>query len=1058
VNPSPPSARRSWLASRHLARSAQGDRALSLVQTLGPELRERILLRGDELAVASMGLAHGFFVAAVDAASVSAGDFDAWESAALALLDDPAAGRETAQAWFALPARTLLATPRSSRDELVGGALELARVSRRLATRFLEATGAALAASSEPDTRDLAAWLAAARGALGAEGWRGEFLAGAILESSATLLELLDADGVDAWAQLVVAVGSSGRTARSLPVPATLASMPAPLRTPLLRTVVASLPAGSTVRAEALLLHLPRALAALPDDAAAALLEAAGLAAADPTLPEALDLVGPVLHGMPANTKATLMARALDVAREFPAGLPAYLRTMGRALEEGGLESMGLWVGRGIASGRDNPEAGIAHFRLESRTSHKILTEHTAAVTFEEVEPWLQRYVVLMSRRPFQLTASPGIWLRPPLGRPEDPALRLPDRVDLCSTAEDNALLYKLTIAHTAARWEYGTNDFELPELLRRGWSPPAPEQTSRSDVIGLLESFPNPLLAAALFVLLDGARLDACLARDFAGLAPELDRMGRLYAANPPRAAADRHAEYLLEALFQLSVGRLAPEALQPRLRTTAALVVPALEVLRAPEATVYDSAALVCAFYGGLSMAFVELGEEEGQAGSGDFGGATIIDYDDAEGSGPFVAGDNDGPERPRPPATDAIDNDRKLELSEEDGPERGGGRPLSAEEIRKLLESGADFELTESHGQVDQALGLYITDLLGKLPGDAIDDLRERMAAGDAGAVTAWLVRQASGDHCFYDEWDHTIGDYRRAWCRLFEVEGASDGGVYYSRVLAGQADLVSRIRREFQMMRPEQFRKVRRMQDGEDFDLNAVVEAHADRRTRRTPSDRLYVARRREERDVATLFLVDMSASTDEPMPGQTVEPGQGRPRRVVELIKDTLVLLSAVLEEIGDAYAIHGFSGHGRANVEYYTIKSFNERLSDEVRGRLGGIEPKRSTRMGAALRHSAAKLGRVSARARHLILLSDGFPQDFDYGEDRRSNVYGLRDTTRALEELEGEGVGTFCITIDPAGHDYLGEMCPQSRYAVIEDVAELPEELPRIYRRVTQL
>jgi len=84
-------------------------------------------------------------------------------------------------------------------------------------------------------------------------------------------------------------------------------------------------------------------------------------------------------------------------------------------------------------------------------------------------------------------------------------------------------------------------------------------------------------------------------------------------------------------------------------------------------------------------------------------------------------------------------------------------------------------------------------------------------------------------------------------------------------------------------------------------------------------------------------------------------------------------------------------------------------------------------------------------------------LLSDGFPQDFDDGEDRTSNVYGIRDTMMAIQELESQGIKTFCITIDPAGHDYLQDMCPISKYAVIEDIEELPREMPRIYRAVTR-
>jgi nitric oxide reductase activation protein len=355
---------------------------------------------------------------------------------------------------------------------------------------------------------------------------------------------------------------------------------------------------------------------------------------------------------------------------------------------------------------------------------------------------------------------------------------------------------------------------------------------------------------------------------------------------------------------------------------------------------------------------------------------------------------------------------------------------------------------------HGDAQASLGLYITELLGKLPADSIEKLRRMLDAGDSANVRAWLASQRGNEFHFYDEWDYRIGDYRQRWCRLAEYEVAGDGGRYVNRVLARAGDLINRIRREFLLMRPEQFRKVRGMEDGEDFDLNALVDAHADRRTRRTPSDRVYVARRREERDVATLFLIDMSASTDEPVGG--AEHGDPS-RRVIDVTKETLVVMSAVLNEIGDAYSVSGFSGHGREQVEYYQIKTFSERWGPTVRARIGGIEPKRSTRMGAALRHAGRKLDAVAARARHLLLLSDGFPQDYDYGEDRRSNVYGIRDTTVALQELEARGIKTFCITVDPAGHDYLGEMCPASRYAVIEDVEALPEELPRIYRTVTR-
>ena len=147
------------------------------------------------------------------------------------------------------------------------------------------------------------------------------------------------------------------------------------------------------------------------------------------------------------------------------------------------------------------------------------------------------------------------------------------------------------------------------------------------------------------------------------------------------------------------------------------------------------------------------------------------------------------------------------------------------------------------------------------------------------------------------------------------------------------------------------------------------------------------------------------------------------------------------MMSEALEEIGDTYGIYGFSGHGRHEVEFYLVKHFHEPLTGAAKGRVGAIEPKRSTRMGAALRHAVAKMRGVAARSKHIILLSDGFPQDLDYGEDRRSNAYGIQDTMMAFQEASRAGVTPFCITVDKAGHDYLKEMCEASRYLVIDDI-----------------
>jgi len=306
--------------------------------------------------------------------------------------------------------------------------------------------------------------------------------------------------------------------------------------------------------------------------------------------------------------------------------------------------------------------------------------------------------------------------------------------------------------------------------------------------------------------------------------------------------------------------------------------------------------------------------------------------------------------------------------------------------------------------------------------------------------------------------YDEWDFEIEDYRPHWCEVRETPLIGDGGAFFSKTLTTYADLIPTLKQELYKLRPRMPKQVKGLEDGEELDLNAVVAAQVDRRSGVSPSLKVYTARQLIERDVAVLFLVDVSASTavrlaaDAPPEASTSEQDSGP--RVIDLIKEAAALLAVTLEEIGDAYAIYGFSSSGRHDVEVYPVKTFQESLSSEIQGRIGALAPQGSTRMGAAVRHATRRLKGVSSRTRLLVVLSDGYPEDEDYGKPVIPPMYGLRDTLMALREAKRGGVTSFFLTIDKGGHDYLREMCPSSRYLVIEDVRALPTELPKIYQR----
>jgi nitric oxide reductase activation protein len=420
--------------------------------------------------------------------------------------------------------------------------------------------------------------------------------------------------------------------------------------------------------------------------------------------------------------------------------------------------------------------------------------------------------------------------------------------------------------------------------------------------------------------------------------------------------------------------------------------------------------------------------------------------------------------------------------------------GLNPLSPEALQELLKQGDIAIKSLQAGDLTSTSGLFVTNLEGR-EGIEPDTAAQQVALQqDLEALQAQLQQEygalaAQSQAFLYDEWDHTIGDYRRAWCRLTETMLDDEGSAFVEETRQRHAELFAQVSRQFQLLKPDSFQHVKRLVDGEEIDLDSAIEAFVDRRASHTVPEKVYTRRQRRTRSVAAVFLLDMSASTDdvvqEPASTGTLLPPASPPprlydfsgfvqndysstlppwsavtspprRRIIDVEKEALVLMAEALEGLGDAYAVYGFSGYGRDQVDFFVVKEFRERYDARVQGRIAAMKPHRSTRMGPAIRHAIHKFAAQEARVKLLLLLSDGYPQDFDYGKDRKSKEYGIQDTTRALHEARLQGIQTFCLTVDPAGHDYLRAMCPDQRYLVLEDMASLPRELPKVYRSLT--
>ncbi len=251
------------------------------------------------------------------------------------------------------------------------------------------------------------------------------------------------------------------------------------------------------------------------------------------------------------------------------------------------------------------------------------------------------------------------------------------------------------------------------------------------------------------------------------------------------------------------------------------------------------------------------------------------------------------------------------------------------------------------------------------------------------------------------------------------------------------LARHQGAIKHLRSKFEALRDEN-RLDKRQTQGDEIDLDALIEALADARDGSEMSDRLFQQMHRAERNIAVAFLVDMSGSTK---------------GWINEAEREALILLCEALELLGDRYAIYGFSGTTRKRCELFRIKTFDDAYDDEVKARIAGIRPQEYTRMGFALRHMTKLLNRVEARTRVLVTLSDGRPDDYF---DVYRGEYGVEDTRMALLEASRTGIHPFCITLDRDARDYLPHMYGAARYIILDDVRQLPVKVTDIYRRIT--
>ncbi|MEO6050593.1 MAG: VWA domain-containing protein [Pyrinomonadaceae bacterium] len=763
----------------------------------------------------------------------------------------------------------------------------------------------------------------------------------------------------------------------------------------------------------------------------------------------------------PDDIRRVLQLTAKIALTDAESALAAFKSSAG-AMRKVSIEQFEEWVEKGLVEGSDNSsKARGSYFALETRASNARLQETGIGLPLEKVQSVLRMYVEALTGKEVEVRPLTAMPQESRIG--DGKTIYLPVSIAEFDNDDLDFKLYKVLAAHGAGQIEFGTFDRDTKELKTafaelselysatadeidafslggyiedvQNAEKPLPDKEiqaeikhrrknlpKESDYRTVLTVFPEPRLARKIFGTMENARIDNRLRQSYRGLVADLDLMQSFLRANRPYIFDLPIHQVPFELLFQITLcGGATDDAKQ-----FYGQVVTEIE-------------AIVEKYLdGGMARRWgAEIGTDEHRVAASlrpavSMSQTTVADSLMAT-SRVYNLFQNISPEQSQEAESD--NTEQESEFAHDD---KNAVKAVTEDKVKREQEKNAQD----------------IRDLF-----NAWNSLDDEGEPDDLRGAEAWsqseMPEQAleADDIAFaYDEWDRELNDYRVGWSRVIEKKVKQGDRNFVELTRSRYRGVISSIRHQFQLMKPENLTRINREIDGEDYDLNAVIDYIVDKKADGLQSDRLYTKRLRKQRDVAVSILLDQSSSTARTITRNPLQPYTHPGRRIIEIEKEGLVLMSEALDAVGDVYSIYGFTSEGRRNVKFYVVKDFAEKYSADIEKRIGGITFQNNTRLGAAIRHASAKLLKQEARTKLLIILTDGRPYDHDYGDAR----YAREDVREALTETKTLGVTPFCITIDRESEAELKDLYGNVGYTIIDDVLSLPERMPNIYRRLT--
>ncbi len=172
---------------------------------------------------------------------------------------------------------------------------------------------------------------------------------------------------------------------------------------------------------------------------------------------------------------------------------------------------------------------------------------------------------------------------------------------------------------------------------------------------------------------------------------------------------------------------------------------------------------------------------------------------------------------------------------------------------------------------------------------------------------------------GTYIHYDEWDFTKRTYKENFCKVYPKTQLKLDCDYYKKTLNENRSTLVGLRKMLTTVN-NKYQQQRRQTQGEEFDIDAITDLFIDVNSGHTPSEKIYLSKRKKEKDLSILLLLDISLSTD----------GYAAGNRVIDVEKQVSILFGEILNEFNIDFSIDCFYSKTRNHSSYLSLKDFDD--------------------------------------------------------------------------------------------------------------------------------